>query len=385
MLVRNRVHPPSARMRSLLPLALILFSLLSIPSSLTARVLAENSPLSGHAEVVAQGTVELSSDQVVWQTRVEAIEAAADPRTLAGPGFAVATTGSLLVRSYEGRDARLAAGESAFLPADVVSTAINLSSDSSSLTLIQLSTSGSSKPEDVTEQLFESDPFIPPSGALDLNLVRDVLIPKEHSDISGGALPALIYSQSGEITVKNANGGTIELGPNEYGTLTESLTVTATGDSDAVFYVALLSSSTEIPDVGIATPEVAGTPVAIDGGTIRVVTYLCPAGVTIEDATPATCGKNGAYGSGGFALSGGNLDDLISPVLDNDLWTWTGLQPGDYVISIAEYPDGYTYYAIDLDPAAQHIDADLVVTIAETDSIVSVNLYFIDPPETATE
>ncbi len=378
---RDRVHPPSAKVRARFPMALILIALMSIPASITSGALAQNSPASGHAEVVAQGSIVVDSATVVWRTRAETLEAAADPLSIAGPGFTVTTSGSLLISAYEGRDARLAAGESAFLPADVVSTAMNLSSESSTLSTIQLVATDDGDSSESVDPIFESEAFAIPAGALDLNLVRDVLVANEHTDVSGGALPALIYAQSGEIAVKNANGGTLELGPNEYGSLTESLTVTATGDSEAIFYVALISSASEIPAEGIATPEAAGTPVAIEGGTIRVVTYLCPSGVSIEDAAPDTCGEDGAYGSGGFALSGENLDEPVAPVLENDLWTWTGLEPGDYVISIAAYPDGYNYYAIDLDPAAQHIDADLVVTIAETDSTVSVNLYFTDPPQ----
>jgi len=355
----------------------------------TAGVLAEEvgnavSPATGHAQVIAQGVAAFSAEDVVWKVDEESLNTQQDPVELAGPGFAIGSEGSILVHTAADLETQLSPGEATFLSPDITSTAINLSSDPSVFTSITLS---SNAPVDANDQpIFRSESFTAASGRRDLALIKDVLKSKEHTQIHNGDSPALIFVQTGAITVKNANGGTIELAGNEANTLTGPLTVTATGSRGAVFYVVVIgpeivTTTGSITPTGndnaTETPDVAGT------GVITIDTYLCSAGISVAAAAPATCGDNSGLGSGELLLTGGLLNGPTDALVDHGRWFWDTLVAGDYTVSVGQYPDGYPDYAIDLNPSVRHVGADLLVSLAEPDATVSINVYFLAEDDSA--
>jgi hypothetical protein len=333
------------------------------------------SPATGHAEVVAEGVESFSAQNVRWQVESVKVDPAKDPVAVAGPGFVVADKGAILVTTSNGAEARLAPGESIFLPA-AGSTVTALTTTVATAKTVVLTDASKTAGSDA---VLTGDPIAAPTGRRDLDLVRDVLKSKEHALIENGdATPAVILVLKGAITVKNANGGTVELTAGKAGALTGPLTVTATSTSSAAFYAGIIGPEVE-PAGTIAAGGAAESPTATaeaTGGRIDVVTYLCPAGVSVEAAAPETCGQNSGLGSGQFSLTGGSLESAATPLIDHGIWTWGGLDAGDYAVSVDQYPDGFADYAIDLNDSASHTGADIQVSLADG-AEVTINVYFL--------
>src|SRR6478735_9206341 len=155
---------------------------------------SDPSPASGHAEVVAQGVADLGGGEARWQVSKKTADPAGDPVDLAGPGFAIAEKGTVLLGTESGGELRLAHGESGFLSPDDPAAATALGDDAATIRTIRLASSSAG----------EDNAFTAPAGRHDLDLVRDVLESKEHSKIANGELPAAFFVSAGAITVKNA-------------------------------------------------------------------------------------------------------------------------------------------------------------------------------------
>jgi hypothetical protein len=344
------------------------FLILASCTPLRASAALQDAPAVDHTAVTSQGSTSLPEGDLSWLVSDESILAEGEPVATTGPGFILATTGSLLVSGVARRDSRLAAGESSFLHPDIITTTSNLSESTSAFkTLVVANTP---PPEADVEFFFQSQPFAAEPGERELELRRGVVAANESIDVVNGTIPGLIFVERGSVTANNASGDTLELGEGDFGTLTGPITISVASEGDvATVHVAVLG------DLFEASPVATPTASAHD---ISITTYLCPTGVSLEAADPASCGGDANFGVAEFSITGGSLAKAAAPTLEEGRWYWRDLEAGDYAIAIDVYPDGYADYAIDLNDFAAHIGPDILVTYND-ESPVDINVYFLDP------
>src|SRR5215211_5548166 len=147
-----------------------------------------DSPATGHAQVVTQGIVRVTADQVVWRL----VERTARPRWEAIParranGFIFASEEPVLLSNFDDTGltdvARLAPGE-AMMVTDVTRT-VRASFTDQSTKYFALELVPADEADDVGsgDLLFKSGAFSPPSGKRDVDLVRDVLAVGESATV----------------------------------------------------------------------------------------------------------------------------------------------------------------------------------------------------------
>jgi len=327
------------------------------------------SPATGHAAVIAQGVEPLPADTVRWQVENISINPVGAPFGVEGPGFVVADRVPLLVINRLQEVVRLAPGEATFVPAGGATVASLSDSVAKAKSIFVKSAS-----VDADDALFAGDSFAAPEGRRDIDLVRDVLKPNERSKIANGDLPAGILVMKGSVTVENADGDKLNLSAGKAGELSGPLSITASGQSSASFVVGVIGPEIETSAIEPAASTSTPTTVAPETGMITITTYLCPAGVSVAQAAPDTCGGNTGLGSGGFSLSGGALTGPQGATYVQGVWLWDQLAFGQYVISVAN-PDGYTDFAIDKAPGVSHSGETIPVTLSSGEQ--SINVYFL--------
>jgi len=285
-------------------IAMVLLSIVFPAQALAQKddAATATSPATGHAAVIAQGVEPLPDETVRWQVENISINPVGAPFGVEGPGFVVADRMPLLVTNRLQEVVRLAPGEATFVSAGGATVASLSNSIAKAKTIFVNSAS-----VDADDALFAGDSFAAPEGRRDIDLVRDVLKPNEHSKITNGDVPAGILVLKGSITVENTDGDKLDLSAGKAGELSGPLSITASGQSSASFVVGVIGPEIETSVIEPATSTSTPTMVAPETGMITIATYLCPAGVTVAQATPDSCGGNTGLGSGGFSLSGGTL------------------------------------------------------------------------------
>jgi hypothetical protein len=222
-------------------------------------VFAASSPVSGHAEVIAQGTARLAGS-LVW--RVSRHPGPASPTTPA-LGFLLAAGGSLLVTGDDGTRTLLTDGAAAFTPDGARQTLVRFGGGAGvgwRLSLIPASQTASAE-----ELIFASDPFAAPSGTRALELARDVLRRKEMGALPDAGQPALVLAVSGALRVQANQGKTRTLNAGDADLFTGALTLTA-GSKGAVYVAARIGPDLDHPEAASPTPSPAAGAASGAGG-----------------------------------------------------------------------------------------------------------------------
>jgi hypothetical protein len=230
----------SRRPRHQLPLprwALALLAVLLVGAPLGVNATLQlspgaDSPATGHAQVVTQGIVEISADQVVWRL----VERTARPRWEAIParranGFILASEEPVLLSNFADTGltdiARLAPGE-AKMVTDVTRT-VRASFTDRSTRYLALELVSADQADDVGsgDLLFTSVAFTPPSGKRDVDLVRDVLALGESTTIPDTGQENVVLATEGAIDVIPGDGQATRLEAGESATFVGELEVQA--------------------------------------------------------------------------------------------------------------------------------------------------------------
>jgi hypothetical protein len=262
--------------------ALALIALLIISAPLGAKALqfspGSDSPATGHAQVVTQGIIEITGNQVVWRL----VERTARPRWEAIParrtnGFIFASEEPVLLSNFDQNQvsdvARLAPGE-AMMVTDASRT-VRASFTDQNITYLALELVSADEADDVGsgDLLFKSDAFTPPSGQRDVDLVRDVLTQGESSIIPDTGQQNVVLATEGAIDVIPRGSRATRLEAGESATFEGELEIQAAqpiGNADqpvaaltaylrqdqsarASFVVAVVGD--EIPPVATITPS----------------------------------------------------------------------------------------------------------------------------------
>lgn len=209
---------------------------------------AADSPVSGHAEVIAQGTAQVAG-QLVWRVTRHAGPASQTTQSL---GFLLAAGGALLLTDATAGRTLLADGAAAFTP-DGAKQTIARHGGAGVGWRIALAAAGQTAV--AGELIFASDPFTAPSGARALELTRDVLGRKETGHLPDSGQPALVLATSGALRVQADQGKTRTLNAGEADVFSGALVFTA-GSKGAVYVAAVIGPDL---DAAIATPTPATT------------------------------------------------------------------------------------------------------------------------------
>ncbi len=247
-----------------------------------------------NAEVVAQGIDSLPSGDIAWrivEDTAETVGAAGyEERAL---GFAIATEDALLLTDeVTGARTRLASGEAAFTAEGTVQRRESLgAADTSYLRIGLVPAAEASNPNGDT-LVFAGDAFAAPTGDREIELIAAKLEDGESTAVRASN-PALIIVLSGAATIGNS-----DLAAGDATILDGTFDIEAGEDGTRVL-VAMIGA--EIP-ASPSSPSADASPVAtqvpvsddddssVNSSRIIVLTELCPAGVTIEQAQDTSNG-----------------------------------------------------------------------------------------------
>lgn len=214
------------------------------------------SPATGHASVVATGTVSVEEGSGRWHITRHAAEVGSASYESAGQGFVIAENTPILVTLGSAESVRLANGETMNIPANTAFTVETFGAPDTFLFMQMLPESGKQM-SGSTDRLLTSASFDTIGGSYDADLVRDVLAEKESGSLPAGAIPTAIIVTVGEITVESSRG-TTDLFAGESAIFEGDLTITAIADG-SVYYAGYIGAllpemATPVPATPIATP-----------------------------------------------------------------------------------------------------------------------------------
>lgn len=273
------------------PLRILLIMILSTAS--IATVVAQGlgpagpSPVTGHASVVATGSVDINESPARWHiTRHTAEEGGTDFGSSA-QGFVIAENTPILVLIDGNHTTRLAGGEAMSVPGG---TTFNVTTFGAPDTFLYVQVLGESEQQLAggTDRILTSASFSVEPAKFDASLIRDVLSEDEEGAIPEGSTPTSIYVQVGEIEVSNSRG-TTNLFQGDAATFNGEVTVTAIADG-SVYYAGYVGA--ELPVMATSEPatpeptEVPATPVPTEVPATPEVTEAPATPEATEEPVP---------------------------------------------------------------------------------------------------
>ena len=387
--------------------ALLALALVGASARLAAVAPDDPSPALGDAQVIAQGVAPIADGDVVWRlvrgVAAEATDAEPAERPL---GFVLPQQTTLLLTGGGGRPERVAVGEAAFVDGGAEQARGKLGAGPGDYLALELVAEDDAEtdPGDDGEIVYASDPFAPPDGSRDLDLVRDMARRGEVVRIpeSEGRGPALAVALTGAVEIQaNGGGDPIPLAAGEALSVSGSFTITAVevegANRTAAFAVGVIGpevpedllagegedTSEETPDATPAaratrTPTAAPAETAVGTGSISVLVFDCPAGITSATLDPAVCAPSG----GGFELAvltpgGGQLDADDGAPNGQGSVVFTDLPFGTYQVLLTALSPGFDSYASTGGELAA--DGGYVFAIGEGAPDAGLDLYQFQP------
>ena len=266
------------------------------------------SPAQGHAEVIAHGVAPMPAARIAWRVVEDTAEAPADAEVEEySLGFALAEGGAIVLDDADGSGrARLAAGEAAFVPRGLRQMRSSLGDDPVAYYRLALVPAAAADDAGGDELLFASDPFSAPRGdEFDLDLVRDVLEPRETTALDDPGSPTLLLVTAGTVEVETEEGETVELTAGEAAALTGDLVIAGAGRGDGAFVAAQIG-----PEVPPAPAPPTPTPrPSREPGTLTLRVRGCPAPLTAA-GLPAT--EDPHYVQKGPPVPAGYVDQSLA-------------------------------------------------------------------------
>lgn len=207
------------------------------------------SPATGHASVVATGTVYFSESSARWHVTRHMTEEGGSTYVSTHQGFLIAENTPLLVTLTNGEAVRLAGGEALGISQN---TEFNVDTFGAPDTFLFMQALPESAPQlpAASDRLLTSASFDTKDGAYSTSLVRDVLAEGEEGQLPAGVVPTAIYVLVGEIEM-SSNRGTINLYQGDSAIFEGDLTITAIADG-SVYYAGFIGA--ELPNVATPVP-----------------------------------------------------------------------------------------------------------------------------------
>lgn len=383
MLRRRRLAIPPSWL--VLALASIMCLWAAFPFSSAAQDDADYSPASGHAAVIAQGVVAMPDGDAVWRTvRARALAPDSAPFEERSLGFVLATGGPLLLTDQAtGRQVRLGIGEAALVDDGTFQQRASLSGQPADYLSLELTRVDAPAPSEGAIVLQSGDPFTPPAGNRDLDLLSDAMTTGETLAVpdTGTSTVVLVTAGAAEITQSAAEPVVLLAG--EAASFSGELQVApaATGGiGSASFVIAMIGPEVPTPVVDV----VAASPIATETmqepmpqvGSIVIQVFSCPPGMSAESFDPTACVP--AEGDFDVTLAGATLEGpltLADAAVSGDLYTWNTLPAGDYIVAEALLPDGYDSYLLAATGVTGSEGVGFTVTLDPSASPLAVRIY----------
>lgn len=375
----------AGRRRSITPVvALLALALVAPAAALPLPQIAPDapSPAQGHAQVIAHGLAAMPADEVAWRIVGDAAPLPEDAEVEDyALGFALAGRGAMLLNDADdaGR-VRLAAGEAAFVPNAIRQQRLSLGDDPAPyyrLTLVPADDADATAGDDTL--LFAGEPFAAPGdGDFDLDLVRDVLLADESTEVVETGSPIVVLVTDGEVEIGSVAGEEpIALEAGKAAEFEGDLTIDAAGGAGAAFVAAVIGP--ELAPIPEPEPEPAPTATPAPAtATLALTATTCPVGYDGDDLA-ADCTDPAA--SVGFVLNGAveeaveETDDdgrLLFPDLPADTYALAADIPGDFAGSFAFCTD-----AGGAEVAADGDTRNEVIVTVEAGSEIDCDWYIV--------
>ena len=362
------------------------------------------SPASGHAQVIAQGVVELPAEEVAWRTvRYRALLPAEAPFLEQPLGFVLATTAPIvLVDQATGKQTRLGPGEAVLVEAGTVQQRASLGERPAGFLVLELVPTASAPDVGDATVLQTGQPFVPSPGLHDLDLVRDVLSGSDTLTIPDTGEQNVILVTDGLAAVGQPGREAATLLAGEGATFAGEIeiAVAASGNGEptaedrATVVVAMIGPevlpvAAPTPEAALPTPtEASVTPGATaetapaGTGSITVEVFTCPPGMRAENLAVGVCAP--ATGDFDLTLSGDALETpltLADATTEDGTYAWRNLPFGSYVLAEAVLPVGYDTYVVSAADATGSPESGYTVTLdAETPEVVARVYNFAPAP-----
>lgn len=376
---RTRLRAGTAALVALLAL------LAALPAAAGLRQEA-GSAAAGRAQVIAQGVAALPEGEVVWRTLRARAPLVAEADFAERPlGFLLATGGPILLTDQAtGEQTLLGPGEAALVRPGAIQRRASLGERPAGYLAIELVPAGAPPPADATV-LQPGQPFPAPSGWRDLDLLSAVLRGGETLVIPDTGAKNAILVTEGTVGVGRPGGAAATLLAGEAASFSGDLEASVAGDggapapdATAAFVVAMIGPEVPPPPAAPSPTPAAATPEGTGSVTIEV--FTCPAGMTPETLAVAVCGP--AAGDFDVTLSGAALEaplTLADAAAEGDVFVWSGLPFGDYLIAEAVLPAGYERYVLSAANAEGNAEAGYRVRLDAETPDLTVRIYNFAP------
>lgn len=345
----------------------LLLSLLSgtVAGALQLLLPDAPSPAAGHAQVVAHGVAPMPAAAVAWRVVLDTADAPEDARSEERAlGFALADRGAVgVIDAATGQQSRLAAGEALFVAGGASQTRWSLGAAPSSYYRLALVPGELASDAGGDRLAFAGEQFAAPVGrAFDLDLVRDVLEPREETRLPDVGSPVLVLATVGAIDVGGAGAAPVRLAAGQAVALAGPVVVSGAGSQASVFVAAMIGP--EMPE-----PPLPQT------GSVSVAVRACPSDVTLNQAVAAGFAAAAMAGCNPVALDPPPAlllaDGQPLPPSEIDSATgafrWTGLLPSPFPFAAPALPRQYSDWVV-IDQAGAVVAAsdgsDVAPTVA---------------------
>lgn len=344
--------------------------------------MAQNSPGTGHSQVIAQGVDLLPTEEVAWRvtesTAKPGDEAEFFDRTL---GFVVATSDPFLVSGSNGENTLLHPGQASFHPEGASERRSSLNDDDATYRNIELIVASGVDDEDTlgsSDLVFGGDAFEAPRGTYNLQLTREVMDPGADSTFEvTNAHPYVLIVTEGALQVTSEDGEVTELEAGDIAEFSDNLALLSGNDDGATWIVAAIGDEVEIPAVATDEP-------AADTGEVVFTMYACPDGTDVTEETD-DCEPVDEPWIGWLApLGADNPDDFLNldadgKTLGDGQFAFRNLEPGTW--EFYADPDHYDDLPVRIegDAKAKDDDSGIWTVKVRAGKTSEVSLYTVLP------
>jgi len=306
------------------------------------------SPVSGHAEIIAQGVSSVPG-QAAWRVVFHSINPGGATELLTpGPGFILVDTGGVLVNE-RARSALLAPAE-AFFHTTPATRMIPVGDHPAGVFTLDLVPPDAGNDAGGGLPIFASDSFETPDGMRDIDLARDLLEPGESTTIIGNEAPVLVLVTLGAVRAEASDGTPASLRVGEAATFVGDIVLTAEGQAPSSVIAGIIGR--EAPGSAAATPGATPAPESV--GSVQATVYACPSLVHPAGASSGSCLRDPEAVALELAEIDGDALRNVGPSSERQgLPTWVGLAGGEYVLRASGFKEGFDRFFV---PGLEGID-----------------------------
>src|SRR5919112_715758 len=260
---RSRLRSGASRQITAMPIVVVCSLLISligvVPSGVAGQADPGFSPVSGPAQVIAQGVVALPEGDAVWRTvRTRALLPPDAPFEERALGFVLASSGPLLlVDQGSGAQVRLGTGEAAIVPAGTVQQRSSLGAQPVSYLSIELVGVDAAPPPADATVLQPGQPFPAPAGRHDPDLLSATLVAGEAFTVPDSGATNVVLITDGAANVGRPDGEAAVLLAGEADSFSGELQVSAAsagGEAQNVSFVVAMIGPEVPPVPGLTEP-----------------------------------------------------------------------------------------------------------------------------------